>query len=378
MVRLLLTALIISIFTNAYSQTTNNNKGTDFWLGKVSSEKSLKYYYIGSYQEDETFQQYFGDNGIFEFNGNKIQNRNFKVEYQMKSSKEGCYICDFSANNYGSLLVNHEPIIDTRDLVNVFSCSHLLMNISPNSILKLYYRHFSGPHYLKFLNLIKLNSIVKNESQIVCSGEKPHDIDGYKPPKKLKISETKNLEVNAKYKWQERTKEGNWIDASGKNYNFYYSPPLLYNKGNNDTTFWYRRIATYTQIINTKIKHKYIDSTAIAKVIVRPVPKGNLICNQFCCEGNEKVLLIFEGDEDDNKYDITINDGTKDTTIYNIISGKKLNLNYREENIKTFRIKKISNNSNKCTNVYTEDKQPKITLKKHKKIKTRRIHRVRK
>lgn len=376
----IVTIILVIIYAKAYSQIYPVETTTDLWTGKVYKGKTISKNYVGYYTEPEVFEQDFGNGDIFEFNGTYVKTKRFQIVYEMITSRNGCYICDIFSDNYALLHVDGKYTIDPNTFININSFTHLLINLSKNSKLKLTYKHNSKDHFIKFLNLKKLNTIVKNKTQTICSGNKPNDIDGDKPPKKLTTTNdnTYNFKILAKYKWETKNAKGEWIEAQGRNDRFFYSPPALTNYSNQDKVYYYRRIATYTQQLHYDDIRIYNDNTAIAKVIVKPCPTGYLTTDRFYCEGDNELKVNFIANIAEEKYDIIINDGNKDMEFKNIMSEESLKLNFSEEHIKRLKIVSITNTSTHCSNNYNKGKEPSISILKHKKIITNRIQRVKK
>ncbi len=367
MIKELITTTILScLLLNSYSQIAPLNK----WRGIItnSSFQSLTYY------EPESFERFFEENGLFKYNGESITTYRMKVKFMLYSSREGCHIVDILSSFRYSFQVDKEYILKSS---NNFSYTNILINLTGKSKVFMNLITAKGVPFVKFINIRKLNEITSCNPKTIYSGATPTKITGTSYPNYTNIKDVINLNIKKiRYRWEMLDENNNWINAPGQYTNKDYLPSKLICINNKETTYSFRRVAHYTQY-KALTPTTYSDETAIATIIVKPVTPPTLTYEKEICEDHNSIKIKFSGClpecSIDEKYNITINDGTRDFIFNNVISDSYISIEYKDKISKTLRMKKISNTSGSQQVIYNSGEEPYIFISKKKNIQTKVI-----
>lgn len=370
MIKRIVTSIILScLLLNTYSQ---NNENTSKWEGTITNS----YFEKLTYYEPEIFERSFERNSIFEHNGESIRTQGMTLKYVLKSSRKGCYLVDILTSFKNKIYLDYKLIF--QYIYPNYSYTNVLISLNEDTQLMMKMSTCPRNPFIKFINLRKLNKITSNNPKIIYSGSTPTKITGTYVPEKTYISNAHNGAIkDMKYKWEMLDENKKWVRAPGIYSKYYYTPPELSCINNKETVYTFRRVATYSQFQNA-VLNTYSDETAIATVIVKPRLSPSLSCDKDICEGDNLIKLKFIGClpacDPDEKYNIIINDGTKEYVFNSIVSGSYLSFDYKETTSKIFKIINISNESGTQNISYNKGEEPSITISKKGNIRTKNIH----
>lgn len=363
--------ILLAIFSSAHCQNTKENNDEHYWRGDVYVARKFR----GKYYEPELFEQDFGGTEPFKFNGTNISHNSLMVKYYLTTSRRGCYLCDVYCNQLLNLIVNNKSIknkFDKRDHTNI------ILNITDNYRVYMFFTHSYISGYLKFQNLRKLNSITSQNPYYLYSDDKPQKVTGSNKPALTSVTGANNLSFKIEsYKWEVLNKDGNWVEAPGENNNKDYLPENLISNNSQETEYQFRRVVTYSQSPMGK-KLTYTDNTAVVKVVIKTKKSPTLICHKQICETDNSIELLFDGCISDcpynELYNLIINDGSKDISFNNIQAGSIIKLDCTENSSNIYKIKSISNQSGDKRIDYNSGEEPSVTITKNKNVKTHSIH----
>ncbi|MCT4616184.1 MAG: choice-of-anchor L domain-containing protein [Marinifilaceae bacterium] len=265
--------------TSLYAQS-KDERGTNRWIGTTYYGTSLNSSsWFDAYYENEEFTQRFGDRSDRDWvmlNRNWFLPRNFSIKYRMRSTKAaGCYTVDISPDDGAILTVEGTKVFEEWKGQGASPYTNLLFQLDGDSNLDLSYYEGNGGNSISFLNFNKLNRILTNQDQIVCSGIRAQNITASNKLAQSKHGSSKyERSRSTNFSWEYRIDGGAWQTAPGTSTNKDYRPPVLNNTTNIEQVYEYRRTAVYVQNLpgsHRNFDKTYTDRTAIATVRVKPV-----------------------------------------------------------------------------------------------------------
>ncbi|MBC7884333.1 MAG: T9SS type A sorting domain-containing protein [Saprospiraceae bacterium] len=247
--------------------------------------------YVGYFNKTEVFSEGFGGNTncfptlsdsthvintYTEFFAAKLCNQSFKPEgaYVLSSITAGDGIRFYADGN----LVFNRWINQTQTTYN-----NILFQHSGNTKLEINYFETGGENTLNVGVMTRVNNaLTTNLSQTICEGTPPAQITGTNVLTTAPINSASGYAVT--YQWQvsiDGTNYSNIVNATSQNYTPSQTTP---------ETYYYKRLATITNINEGSIPVTTLDESNTAKIKIEPTPYIANISIE-CLDGSVRMIV---------------------------------------------------------------------------------------
>src|SRR5690606_20737437 len=127
-------------FREPVDPNSQNNSGTNRWIGHVYDDSNLTTY-IGYYPENESFDRNFGGDAVcFGMEaGGSVLTETFSVRYKMNSSKKGLFVVSMGSDDGTRLRVDGNLVFNNWVNQSYLLRPRVLFKLTGNSNLEFEY-----------------------------------------------------------------------------------------------------------------------------------------------------------------------------------------------------------------------------------------------